>query len=425
MNKEIIKNIIREKQQEIAEVQFIKRDYFIEPSVNYVFVGMRRAGKSYLMYQQIHELIRQDECIINDILFINFEDERIRGIRVDELSLIIDAYKEMYQDAKPILFLDEIQNVDGWKNFARRLADSKYRLYISGSNAQMLSREIYTTLGGRFVAKEIFPFSFAEYLQYNKVALDQNWQYGNERTLVVNYLDKYFNFGGIAEVFPLFDKRDYLNSLYHKILLGDIIARNDIRNENAIRVLVKKIAETVMHPVSLQKLKNIVDSTGSSIAKNTLIEYLSHLKDAYLIFDISNFSDKFTERETIKKRYFYDNGLLNLFLIDANTRLLENLVALTLKKNFAEDVFYYKKNVEVDFYIPKEKTGIQVSYSIADFDTREREVDALLKLNKAFGLEKLHIITYNEEEIIKQQDLEINVIPIWKWLIFNLILTSE
>lgn len=131
--------------------------------------------------------------------------------------------------------------------------------------------------------------------------LDKNWQYGNERTIAVNHFEKYFNFGGIAEVFPLFDKRDYLNSLYHKILLGDIIARNDIRNENAIRILVKKIAETVMHPVSLQKLKNIVDSTGSSVARNTLIDYLSHLKDAYLIFELSNFSDNFTERETIKK----------------------------------------------------------------------------------------------------------------------------
>lgn len=158
MNKEILKNIIREKQQEIAEVQFIKRDYFIEPSVNYVFVGMRRAGKSYLMYQQIHELISHDDHTINNILFINFEDERIRGIRADELSLILDAYKEMYSDSKPILFLDEIQNVEGWEKFARRLADSKYRVYISGSNAKMLSREIYTTLGGRFVARDISVF---------------------------------------------------------------------------------------------------------------------------------------------------------------------------------------------------------------------------------------------------------------------------
>ena len=140
MNKEIIKNIIREKQQEIAEIQFIKRDCFIEPSVNYVFVGMRRAGKSYLMYQQIHELIRQNEHTIHDILFINFEDERIRGIKAEELSLILDAYKEMYHDFKPILFLDEIQNVEGWEKFARRLADSKYRVYISGSNANKIGR---------------------------------------------------------------------------------------------------------------------------------------------------------------------------------------------------------------------------------------------------------------------------------------------
>ena len=416
MNKEVIKNIIREKQQEIAEIQFIKRDIFIESSANYVFIGLRRAGKSYLMYQQIRQLIEQGANTIQDVLFINFEDERIREIKAEELSLMLDAYKEMY-NAKPTVFLDEIQNIEGWEKFARRLADSNYRVFISGSNAKMLSREIYTTLGGRFIAKEVFPFAFDEYLKYNKLELEKNWQYGNERMQVVNYFEKYFRYGGFAESFALYDRRDWLSSLYHKILLGDIVARNEIRNENAMRVLVKKIAESVMHPVSLQKLKNIVEATGSSISKNTLMDYLAHLNDAYLIFGLSNFSDKFVERETIKKRYFFDNGILNLFLTDANSRLLENMVAIALKKKYKDEVFYYNRNVEVDFYVPTEKSGIQASYSIADFDTREREVNALLKLHSAFGLDNLQIITYNEEETIETDGVTINVVPIWKWLI--------
>lgn len=417
MNKEVIKTIIREKQQEITEIQFIEREYFIESSANYVFVGLRRAGKSYLMYQHIHKLIRQGINTMQDILFVNFEDERIREIKAEELGLVLDAYKEMYSNAKPILFLDEIQNIDGWEKFARRLADSEYRIFISGSNAKMLSKEVYTTLGGRFIAKEIFPFSFDEYLKYHKITLDKNWQYGNERTLVVNYFENFFYYGGFAELFPLRDKRDWLNSLYQKILLGDIIARNDIRNENAIRILAKKIAESVMHPISLQKLKNTIDSTGATISKNSLIDYLTHLKDAFLIFELSNFSDKFAERETIKKRYFFDNGLLNLFLFDSNSRLLENLVAGFLKKKYKEDVFYYNKNIEVDFYIPKAKTGIQAAYSISESTTREREITALLKLNNAFGLDKMQIITYNELETIEIENITIDVIPVWKWLL--------
>jgi len=418
MNREVVKNIIREKQQEIAEIQFVKRNIFIENSANYVFVGLRRAGKSYLMYQRIHELLEQGTNTMQEILFINFEDERIREIKAAELGLILDAYKEMY-NSKPIIFLDEIQNVEGWETFARRLADSNYRIFISGSNAKMLSREIYTTLGGRFIAKEIFPFSFDEYLKYNKLELDTNWQYGNEKTQTVNYFEKYFRFGGFAESFALHDKRDWLNSLYHKILLGDIIARNEIRNENTMRILVKKIAESVMHPVSLQKLKNIIETTGTTVSKNTLIDYLAYLNDAYLIFEMSNFSDKFVERETVKKRYFFDNGLLNLFLSDPNSRLMENIVALTLKKKYKEDVFYYNKNVEVDFYIPKEKSGIQVSFSISEFETREREVNALLKLHNAFKLDKLQIITYNEEKNIEIENVIIDVVPVWKWLLIQ------
>lgn len=418
MNKEIIKIIIREKQQEIAEIQLVERNVCLEPSANYVFVGLRRAGKSYLMYEQIHSLIAKGKCGKEDILFVNFEDERISGISADNLGLIIDAYKEMYI-RKPLVFLDEIQNIDGWEKFARRLADSKYQLFISGSNARMLSREIYTTLGGRFLVKEVFPFSFEEFLRFHKVNFEKNWQYGEVRNMVVNLFEKYFYFGGFAEAFNFADKRDYINSLYHKILIGDIIVRNDIRNDKALRTLMRKLAETVMHPVSLSKLKNAVDSSGLSIAKNTLIDYLEYAKDAYLIFDISNYSDKFSERETIKKRYFFDNGLLNLFLADPNSRLLENLIAIFLKKKYGEEVFYYKRNIEVDFFVPKDKLGIQVSYSVSDVATRQRECAALLKLHSVFDLEKLQVITYNQQETIEIEGVVIDVIPAWKYLLDN------
>ena len=416
MDKEVIKRLIMEKQAEIVSVEMIKRSVSLEPTANYVFVGLRRAGKSYLMYQQIQDLIDSGQISIKEVLYINFEDERISNIKAEELGLLLDAYKEMF-DFKPLIFLDEIQIIDGWEKFARRLADSKYRVFVTGSNAKMLSKDIHTTLGGRFIAKEVFPFSFQEYLTYHHLVLEKNWEYTDLRMQVTKQFHNYFYYGGFAESFTMNDKRSWLNSLYQKILLGDIISRNEIRNENAIRVLVKKLAESVMQPSSLARLKNIVDSTGTTIARNTLTDYLQFLTDAYLLFGISNFSDKLSDKETFKKRYFFDNGLLNNFLFDPETKLLENLVAIELKKKYGDDLFFYNKNVEVDFFIPKEHRAVQASYSITNDLTRQREITALVKLAAVYPLNKLEIITFNEESTWQENNTTIHIIPIWKWLL--------
>ncbi|MCL2246855.1 MAG: ATP-binding protein [Lentimicrobiaceae bacterium] len=416
MDKEIIKRLIVEKQTEITSVKLMKRPVELESKANYVFVGLRRAGKSYLMYQHIQDLIETKQISKEEILFINFEDERLASIKAEELGMFLDAYKEMF-DCKPLVFLDEIQNIKGWEKFARRLADVKYRVFITGSNAQMLSKEIYTTLGGRFIAREVFPFSFSEFLNYHGVLLEKNWEYNDTRIQVLKLFRDYFYFGGFAESFEINDKRSWLNSLYQKILLGDIISRNEIRNENAIRVLVKKLAESVMQPSSLSRLKNIVDSAGTTIARNTLTDYLKFLSDANLVFGISNFSDKLSDKETFKKRYFLDNGLLNNLLFDPETKLLENLIAIDLKKKYGEDLFFYNKNVEVDFFIPKERRAIQVSYSMQNDVTRQREITALVKLAEYYKLDRLDIVTFNEEETLQENNLTIRIIPAWKWLL--------
>ena len=415
MNKEIIKRIIVEKQAEIADINLIKRNIVLEPNANYVFIGLRRAGKSYMLYQHIQTLIETKKAKIQDILYINFEDERIGAIKAAELGVILDAYNEIF-DGKPLIFLDEIQNIEGWEKFARRLADSKYRVFVTGSNAKMLSKDIYTTLGGRFLEKDIFPFSFAEYLTFNNLTLEKNWEYGKKRAQVIKLLQDYFYYGGFPEAFAMQDKRGYLNSLYQKILLGDIIARNEIRNETAIRVLVKKLAESVMQPSSLARIKNIINTSGTTISRNTLVDYLNFLTEAYLIFSIFNFSDKLGERETFKKRYFLDNGLLNLFIFNPETALLENIVAITLKKLYADDLYFYKQNIEVDFYIPSAKWAVQSAYSIADTDTFKRETSALLKLNVHQQLNRLTIVTFNEEQTLEIEGIKIEVVPIWKFL---------
>jgi predicted AAA+ superfamily ATPase len=418
IEKRIIKSLIIEKQEEIPDISLVKRPLDLESAANYVFIGLRRAGKSYLLYQHIQDLIRKGTIQKENILYVNFEDERIASMNAEDLGLFLECYKEMY-DVRPWIFLDEIQNVAGWEKFVRRLADSKYKVFITGSNATMLSKEIYTTLGGRFIAKEVFPFSFQEYLLFNEVVLMRNWEYSGIRIDVVKLFHDYFYYGGFAETFVLKDKRSWINSLYHKILLGDVIFRNNLRNENAIRVLVKKLAESVLQPSSLVRIKNIVDSTGTSLARNTLVDYIRFLEDAYLIFGISNFSDKLSDKETLKKRYFWDNGLLNNFLFEPETKLLENKVAITLKKKYQDDLFYYNRNIEVDFFIPKEHRAIQVSYSISDPSTRQREIRALLKLSEIYSPDKLEIVTWDEETTINEDNLTIQVFPVWKWLLDN------
>lgn len=417
MEKRVIKSLIIERQNEIPAMELMPRKLELEETCNYVFVGLRRAGKSYLMFQHIQELLAQGQAQIEDILYINFEDERIAGIRTDELGLIIEAYHELYP-GKPRVYLDEIQNISGWEKFARRLADSKYHVFITGSNAQMLSREIYTTLGGRFIAKEVYPFSFTEYLEYHHFVLPRNWEFNLQlKTDLVKMFETYFYYGGFAETFPLKDKRSWLNSLFQKILLGDVITRNDIRNEGAVRMVVKKLAESVMQPLALTRILGVVKSAGCSLSHNTLVDYLQYINDAYLVFGIPNYTDKLSEKETMKKRYFFDNGLLNTFIIEPQSKLLENLVAIELKKEYGDEVFYYNKNVEVDFYIPKTNTAIQVCLSLSQSDTREREVRALKKMSQAYKLERLQIITWEEESTVNEEGFSIEILPLWKWIL--------
>ena len=421
MEKRIIKAIIAERQQEIGKIQLVERPIYFEEQANYVLVGIRRAGKSYQMYQDIQNLVKSGKATLEDCLYINFEDERISSIEASELGLLLECYAEMYDNRKPLIYLDEIQNIEGWEKFARRLADSKYRVFITGSNAKMLSRDIATTLGGRYIIREVFPFSFAEYLTFHQIHLKTNWEFDPEQRLeVIKLFNTYFHFGGFAETFSLTDKREWINSLYQKILLGDIIARNEIRNSAAIRLLARKLAESVMQPTTQTRLLHIVKSSGSGISRNTLADYLTYMNDVYLTFNIPNFTDSVAERMSSCKRYFYDNGLLSNFLINAETKLLENIVAVNLIERYGKEedrVFFYNKGVEVDFYIPDEEMAIQVSYSIDDPITREREVRALYKMSEVFGIKKAFVITWDEERTISENELGIEVVPVWKWLL--------
>lgn len=415
MTKDSIKYLISYYQDFVSGITFEMRQYELEPSANYVFVGLRRAGKSYLMYQHIHSLLAAGHSI-EEILYFNFEDDRIDIFNVSELDLIKTCYEEMYGH-RPIFFLDEIQNIKGWEKFARRLADTGYRVYITGSNAKMLSSEIATTLGGRYLIKNVYPFSFNEYLSFRKVDMaDKNAIY-KYRSGIMRSFEEYFYGGGLPETLLMKDKRSWISSLFNKIFFGDLVARHQIRNDFALKLMIRKLAESVKQPTSYNRIANIVSTAGKKISVDTVIDYIAYLRESWLILPFENLSARLSERESNKKYYFVDNGLLGLFLIDANTSLLENIVAISLRKQYEDNVFFYNKNIEVDFVVPDDGLAIQVAYSLADPTTEKRETDALMKFNAIMPMRQLIIITKDEEMVIEKDGTVINVLPVWKWLL--------
>lgn len=420
MQKDIFRTLIKEGQEDIENIELVKRPFEFEEEGRYVLVGIRQAGKSYLLYQRAKDFLEKGHNI-KEFVYINFDDERLLGMTSDDFDLILQAYSSTY-NYKPILFFDEIQNIDGWEHFARRLANQKYMVFITGSNAKMLSRDIATTLGARYFDEKVFPYSFEEFLIAHDIKLDDDWEFSKQKNSVQLYFSDYFKWGGFPELLLYRNKRHWLNGLYEKILLGDIIQRNNIKNEHAIRLAIKRLAENVKQPTSYNRLANMIKSTGISTNTASIIDYINHVKDACLIFTLENYASKFAERESTKKHYFTDNGLLSIFLTDEDTSLLENLCAITLYKKYnktesAPQLYYYNKNVEVDFYIPDDAIAIQASYSIQNTETRVREVSALIALNKLYPLKQAIIITYDEEETIEESNLTIEVIPIWKWLL--------
>ena len=414
IRREILKEVLLDNRNEVVKHQVIPRSFQFEEFGNYVFVGIRRAGKSFLLYQRIQELLHSGHTW-NEMLYVNFEDERLIGMTAADLNLILEVHAEMSTD-RPMLFLDEIQNIDGWDKFVRRLADNKYRAYVTGSNAKMLSQDVATTLGGRYITVHVYPYDFKEFLYANGVEVTENSLFATEsRAEIKRIFNDYFRSGGFPEGASLAAKRDY-----QKIYLGDIAARHSIENTFALRILFRKLAESIKQPVSFTRITNIVASTGVKISKNTVINYMEYAKDACLLIPIQNIADKLVERETNPKYYFADNGILNLLLLDADTSLLDNLVAVTLLRRYGTDdaVFFYNRNVEVDFYLPDTGVAIQVCYTMNLSDeTFQREVQALVKLNKVFECRQLLIITYDDEERIELEKCAIEVIPVWKWLL--------
>ncbi len=419
MNHDVLKRVIFDQHGIIRRASIVPRRYTIDPNANYVITGLRRAGKSTLLYGVVRDLIARGVAW-NQIIYINFEDERLSGFSLQDFQDIPLVQSELSGDVG-YYFFDEIQNVEGWERFARRMADAGERVYITGSNATMLSDEMSQRLGARYFVRRITPYRFDEYLDAQNQAYDTSALYtSREIGRITALFEQFYHDGGFPEALRFVSPREYVENVYQKVLFGDIVARFGVRNPDALRVLVRKIAETVRSEVSYTALHHTLKSIGYKISKDSVIEYIGYAHAAYLLFKITNAVAPFVERMGNPKYYFVDNGLLNLFLIDRDTALLENEIAVALYDLFGEGLQYLKSpkhGIDIDFYIPEEKLAVQVAYTI-EGAARERELENLLRLSRVQGEKtRLVVVTKGEEGVIERDGVEIEIVPAWKFLL--------
>lgn len=416
-----LKQVLLDNQKDIEQYSIFPRNYDLDSFPLQVFVGVRRSGKSFLLFQKIRQMLNAG-LQWEDMLYLDFEDTRLEGFSKEDFNLILECHQEMY-GKRPMLFLDEIQNIEGWQKFARNLADKKYNVFITGSNAKMLSKEIMAELGGRYLPTEVYPFGFKEFLSYKNVSFDELALTATEsKAHFMKAYNDYFIWGGLPESINLPVKRGYLSSVFQKIYLGDIVQRNGISNPKLLQLMIKKMAESVMQPVSYNRISKILSSVSGKISVPTVSSYIGFSEDAWLLLRLRNIASAFAEKESVCKYYFIDNGILSLQLIGGETILLENIVALSMFRKYGHDpenerVFFYNANVEVDFYVPEDELAVQVSYSIKEQDTYDREVGALSKLPNVYPCRRRVIVTFDEENSIPDKYGTIEVIPCWKWLL--------
>lgn len=422
ITKDVLKQVLASNQKDVERYKVVSRTLPSDDFPCHVFMGVRRAGKSFLLFQKMQERLTGGHGW-DEMLYINFEDDRLTQFDVSDFFLILEAHAEMY-GKRPMLFLDEVQIINGWEKFARRLADAKYFVWITGSNAKMLSSEVMTTLGGRYLSTEVYPYSFKEYLNVEGVPYDNITLLGAEtRAAVIRAWNEYLCWGGLPESVNLTVKRNYLSSTFQKIYMGDICSRNKIANSLLLRLLLKKLAESICQPVSYNRLSHILSSVSGKITMPTVSKYIEYCEAAWLLLRLRNVSAPFAEKETACKYYFVDNGVLNLFLLGGETILLENVVALALFRKYGHDadnerVFFYNEKVEVDFYIPDEELAIQVSYSMAQSaETFNREVNALKKLPNVLPCRQRLVLTNDESDKVEDEYGTIEIMPVWKWLL--------
>ena len=409
------KIVIRQKQDISVKQSFVRRElldeilkWFKDNRV-IILTGIRRCGKSTLLKE-----IMQN---VSNWCYVNFEDERFLDFRAQDFEMLNEVLIEQYDNIN-IYFFDEIQNIEKFETFVRRLQDEGKKVIITGSNASLLSKEFGTRLTGRYKPFEVYPFSFHEFLQFNDIKLNKNDFYIIENKVsLIKLFREYLISGGLPEYLKNKDK-EYVRTVYENILYKDVISRYAIRKQKIIKELINILSTNISSQFTYNSLKNSI-GLGNAI---TVKEYISYLANSYLFFELLKFSYSVRQQlNSPRKIYLIDsafNQICGLNFSENKGKVLENMVFIQLKRKNKE-IYYYADKNECDFII-KDKTkiteAIQVCYSL-NKNNKEREIAGLIEAMEKFNLKKGIIITYEQAEEINIKDKKIYVLPIYKWLL--------
>lgn len=418
MNTIQFRQILSEQREELeilSKTPMLERTTVNEVNISsnlvQIISGIRRCGKSTLAWMALKD---------QKFAYINFDDERLVNIKADDLNQLLETLYLVYGEFEHLL-LDEIQNIEYWHLFVNRLLRKKIKIVLTGSNSNLLSQEMASHLTGRYTKTELFPYSFSEFLQAGKSKVE-NLETARGRGLILNKLMEYMQLGGFPEVVYGENKKQYISNLFDAIVSRDIIYRHKIRHARTFREIANWLSGNFAAEVSYNRIKNIFGLGSENTAKN----YISYLEEAWLFVSLSKFSYKKQESLRKRKMYLIDLSFAELSGDSASKnegRLLENLVFLhLLRKRTKEgyEIYYYKTTIEVDFVIYKQghvEELIQVSLSLEDTKTRNREVRALLTASRDLNTINLTIITLNSKESIEAEGHKIEVIPIIDWIL--------
>ena len=436
MRRESIVEIVRESQQRpLPDV--IQRDLEVSTPRSgraVTIIGPRRAGKTYFLYQRIGAI--REGGTDAAVLYVNLEDDRLLNLRLEDMDLLLRTFREVEPGSASVknhLFLDEVQVVDGWERYVRRVMDTEdVQVYLTGSSSRLLAKEVATMMRGRAVTYTIYPFGFGEFLRARGVVLGDHLSPG-ERSRVLAHLREFLTFGGFPEV-VLEEAEDtklrLLREYVDVMLMRDVVERHHLRNIAVLRTLLGRLLSSMGTELSINRLAGSLRSQGVKVSKNTLYEYFGHLEDAFAILPVRRFSYKLREiQQSLPKVYPVDTGLVTQsegrFSEDLG-RFMEGVVATELHRRRAADplleVYYWKDDhgKEVDFVVKGGKRVsqlVQVCYDMDAVDKRDREVRALLKAGDALGCRDLLIITWDREGVTQAGGRAIRTLPLWKWLL--------
>jgi predicted AAA+ superfamily ATPase len=426
--KDEIKQVLMEWQEERVK-KFFNRGYCLDyaEEINTV-IGLRRCGKTYFLFQEIEKLVGKG-IPPSHILYINFDDERLAELQSKQLQFVLDAYFELFPGnigQQVYLFFDEIQSVDNWHLFVKRLYERKrYHIVLTGSSSKLLGKEIATELRGRTTILDFFPLNFREFLGFKGFDLKPNIEYSQDRFPLMGYASEFMKFGGFPRVAleePEHRKKSILKDYLDMIIFRDIVERYDTRNIHLLRAIINYLLANFASEFSvngfIKKFKKEYQPN-----KVTVFNYFSYLEETGFLYYLPLFSFKVHQRYISKKNYIGDNGFISLLAfrgMEISGRLLENLVFTELNK-LDKTLFYYKdsRGYECDFLITEEeqvRETLQVTHKLTR-ENREREIRGLLSALKVFGLTEGVIITSGQSEAFRESGFDIRVIPYWQWML--------